>query len=401
VRFSDPAFPISTRGVAAMWRMLCERGKDLACRLRHRADASTGARTVVRTTRIRPPAGTSRTGSMRRSRSATAASPSHRDRFDLYRWARQALGVPGLLLGWSPPMQSAIRRKAAAALAAWRASSARGPALVTRVARFFSARDAAILAAVSRTIARRDSACCSSIWHAGRAHRTGRAPLPRAISCPTRASSRFPRVWQPILHGVSCARARRSRARSTRRSGARTARRSSPTACASARCCWVLGERLKAMGLPSDHARSSLAMRYGNPSIAQRARQAAAPDCERILVVPLYPQYAASTHRIGDRRRLRAPADDAPDAGAALARLFPRRPGYIRRSRACQRLLDEARAPRSRRAVVPRPAAARARLGDPYHCHCQKTARLLAPSWGLIRRNSPSPSSRGSARRNG
>jgi hypothetical protein len=45
----------------------------------------------------------------------------HRDRFDLYRWARQALGVPGLLLGWSPPLQGAIRRKAAAALAAWRA----------------------------------------------------------------------------------------------------------------------------------------------------------------------------------------------------------------------------------------------------------------------------------------
>ena len=43
------------------------------------------------------------------------------DRFDLYRWARQALGIKGLLLGWLPPVQGAIRRKAAQALAAWRA----------------------------------------------------------------------------------------------------------------------------------------------------------------------------------------------------------------------------------------------------------------------------------------
>src|SRR5215472_6140692 len=37
------------------------------------------------------------------------------------------------------------------------------------------------------------------------------------------------------------------------------------------------------------------AMRYGNPSIASRLDALAAQDCERILVVPLYPQYAAAT----------------------------------------------------------------------------------------------------------
>ena len=45
----------------------------------------------------------------------------HQDRFDLYRWARQALGLKGVLLGWLPPVQGAIRRQAAATLAAWRA----------------------------------------------------------------------------------------------------------------------------------------------------------------------------------------------------------------------------------------------------------------------------------------
>jgi hypothetical protein len=41
----------------------------------------------------------------------------HVDHFDLYAWARQALGIRGLLLGWAPPMQAAIRRGAAQALA--------------------------------------------------------------------------------------------------------------------------------------------------------------------------------------------------------------------------------------------------------------------------------------------
>jgi len=43
----------------------------------------------------------------------------HRDRFDFYRWSRQALGLPGMLLGWTPMLRQAIRRKAAANLAAY------------------------------------------------------------------------------------------------------------------------------------------------------------------------------------------------------------------------------------------------------------------------------------------
>ena len=37
----------------------------------------------------------------------------HRDRFDLWRWSRQALGVPGVLLGWSPWLRAKVRRQAA------------------------------------------------------------------------------------------------------------------------------------------------------------------------------------------------------------------------------------------------------------------------------------------------
>jgi len=40
----------------------------------------------------------------------------HRDRFDFWRWARQALGAPGLLLGWSPLLRAKVRAQAAKGL---------------------------------------------------------------------------------------------------------------------------------------------------------------------------------------------------------------------------------------------------------------------------------------------
>ena len=43
----------------------------------------------------------------------------HRDRFDFYRWSRQALGLPGMLLGWTPMLRQGIQRKAAGNLAAY------------------------------------------------------------------------------------------------------------------------------------------------------------------------------------------------------------------------------------------------------------------------------------------
>lgn len=41
----------------------------------------------------------------------------HVDRFDLWKWSRMALGVPGTLLGWSPIVKGKIRRQSAALLA--------------------------------------------------------------------------------------------------------------------------------------------------------------------------------------------------------------------------------------------------------------------------------------------
>jgi ketosteroid isomerase-like protein len=121
VRFSDPVFP-DLRGSRAgvMWRMLCEQGKDLQVQLLEReADGERGsARWHAQYT-------FSQTG--RRVVNDVHASfrfedgliKQHTDSFDFYRWARQALGPPGLILGWTPLMRATVRRRAAAALAAF------------------------------------------------------------------------------------------------------------------------------------------------------------------------------------------------------------------------------------------------------------------------------------------
>jgi ketosteroid isomerase-like protein len=123
IAFSDPVFPdLDRTGVAAMWRMLCARGKDLAVEASGiEADAVTGRAHWVATYTY------SATG--RRVVNAIDAAfefkdgliVRHRDRFDLYRWARQALGWKGALLGWAPPVQRQVRAQAAKALATWRA----------------------------------------------------------------------------------------------------------------------------------------------------------------------------------------------------------------------------------------------------------------------------------------
>src|SRR4029077_18156562 len=92
---------LDAAGVAAMWRMLCERGGDLRVVASNiEADASTGHAHWDATYTF------SLTG--RRVRNAINATfdfrdgriVRHEDRFNLYRWARQALGGKGTLLGW-------------------------------------------------------------------------------------------------------------------------------------------------------------------------------------------------------------------------------------------------------------------------------------------------------------
>ena len=114
VAFSDPVFQGLRGGEArAMWRMLCERAKDFELTFDNvRADDAQGsAHWEARYT-------FSATG--RRVHNVIDATfklsggkiIKHDDHFDLWRWARMALGPSGALLGWLPPMQGAVRGKA-------------------------------------------------------------------------------------------------------------------------------------------------------------------------------------------------------------------------------------------------------------------------------------------------
>jgi ketosteroid isomerase-like protein len=124
-RFSDPVFT-DLRGeeVTAMWRMLCERGRDLE--LHHsdvEADADRGSAHWEADYTF------SATG--RRVHNSIDASfafragliAEHTDRFSLWAWTRQALGPVGVVLGWSPPVQNKVRSQAMAGLREFMAGS--------------------------------------------------------------------------------------------------------------------------------------------------------------------------------------------------------------------------------------------------------------------------------------
>lgn len=96
-----------------MWRMLCERGTDLRIEFREvRSEGSRGSAHWEAWYTF------SATG--KKVHNVIEASfefennliRRHTDRFDLYGWTRQALGLKGVLLGWTPLVQNAIRRQA-------------------------------------------------------------------------------------------------------------------------------------------------------------------------------------------------------------------------------------------------------------------------------------------------
>ena len=118
VFFTDPVFP-ALRGAAAgdMWRMLLARAADLRVTLDAVDADDDGARATwtARYTfsKTRRPV-VNRIDAMFAFRDGLIVR--HYDRFPLWRWAAQALGPAGKLLGWSLPFKWKVRKDAAAAL---------------------------------------------------------------------------------------------------------------------------------------------------------------------------------------------------------------------------------------------------------------------------------------------
>lgn len=126
--FFDPAFgDLHGPEVGAMWRMLCGRAEDL--KVSHGdvvADSAAGSAHWEADYTFRTGRG------VHNSIDAVfhfddGLIADHRDNFDLYAWARQAIGPVGLLLGWTPLIQGRIRSQARAGLEEFMAGEAAKP----------------------------------------------------------------------------------------------------------------------------------------------------------------------------------------------------------------------------------------------------------------------------------
>jgi ferrochelatase len=187
---------------------------------------------------------------------------------------------------------------------------------------------------------------------------------PRVIEIPKLA-------WKPILHGIIL----RTRPKKSAHAYAQVwTEEGSPLAAITARQARALQARL------GDGVIVDWAMRYGNPGIAGAVDRMLAAGVTRILMAPLYPQYCAATTAsamdatfaaIAAKRwqpalRTLPPYHDDGGYIAALKNHLERQIGAL--DFAPERLLLSFHGMPQRTL----------QLGDPYHCHCRKTARLLS-----------------------
>ena len=208
------------------------------------------------------------------------------------------------------------------------------------------------------------------------------APTPAAVRRYLRQFLSDPRVveiprlvWLPLLHGfVLTIRPRQS----ARKYASIWSPEGSPLRVHTQRQAQLLGERL------GPRVRVEFAMRYGEPSIPGTLARLQAEGHDRVLLFPLYPQYAASTtasaldHATEYLRETR----DVPEI--RLVKEFHAHPGYVETLAALVRE-HWARSGRADRLLIsfhglPQYTETR---GDPYSRQCRATAGLLAGRLGL------------------
>ncbi|MEA3058663.1 MAG: protoporphyrin/coproporphyrin ferrochelatase [Sphingomonadales bacterium] len=183
-----------------------------------------------------------------------------------------------------------------------------------------------------------------------------------------------PIAWKPILHGIIL----RTRPKKSAEAYNQVwTNEGSPLRAIAHRQAEALRRRLPDVSV-------HYAMRYGHPGIAAALEDMVGEGCTRILAAPLYPQYCAATT---------ATANDAVFGALARMRWQPALrtlppyyddPLYIEALRvhidAQLGALDFA--PHRLLLSFHGMPVRTLELGDPYHCHCRKTARLLSEALG-------------------
>ena len=181
----------------------------------------------------------------------------------------------------------------------------------------------------------------------------------------------IPRLaWLPILHGIIL----RTRPRKSAHAYAQVwTDDGSPLAAITAAQARALQERLGDLQV-------GWAMRYGRPALAEELARLKANGCDRILLAPLYPQYSGATT---------ATVVDAMGDALKATRWHPAMrtlPPYYDDAAYIDALRADTRRQLAALDFVPEVLLLSfhgmpqrtLELGDPYHCHCRKTARLLA-----------------------
>lgn len=190
-------------------------------------------------------------------------------------------------------------------------------------------------------------------------------------------------LWKPLLHGVIL----RTRPRaSAAKYAAIWSSDGSPLKVYTERQAkllqGLLGESAIAAGQTPPIVR--YAMRYGQPAIPAVLAELKNLHCERVLLLPLYPQYAASTTATALDAAFRFYAGIRNVPALRTVKHFHDHPAYIEALAAITREVWRTRGRPDRLVIsfhgLPRYTLER---GDPYHCECQKTARLLAEALEL------------------
>jgi ferrochelatase len=127
------------------------------------------------------------------------------------------------------------------------------------------------------------------------------------------------------------------------------------------------------------------AMRYGKPAIAEKIDALQGQGCDRLLVVPLYPQYCAATSATVADKTFDALKQMRWQPTLRIAAPFYDRPAYI------EALASSLRDHLTQLAFTPDKIIVSwhgipkdySEKGDPYYCHCAKTTRLLGEATGL------------------
>lgn len=144
----------------------------------------------------------------------------------------------------------------------------------------------------------------------------------------------------------------------------------------------VAAIREQAHALWGDKVMVDFCMRYGNPSTIEVVDRMVKEGCDRILFVPLYPQYAGATSATANDQFFRALMQQKWQPAARTIMPYFDRPDYIEAlAQSVERNL-QGRVPA--RLVASYHGMPKRYLteGDPYYCQCMKTSRLLQQRLG-------------------